>query len=106
LTHFPFGLGFMGELGRQSFAETTLALDSGDVLFIASDGVTEAARGGDATQGMFGEPALVELIAAYGDHPIADMRAALVERLEAFTGGVYHDDVSFVIVRAAFADDA
>jgi serine phosphatase RsbU (regulator of sigma subunit) len=99
LAHFPFGLGFAGDLALPAFGEDTLSLEIGDILFIASDGVTEAAKGGDATIGMFGEAALLELIAEYATRPIADMRGALIDRLDTFTGGTYHDDVSFVIVR-------
>jgi serine phosphatase RsbU (regulator of sigma subunit) len=100
LAHFPFGLGFMGELDREAFGEETLALAPGDVLFIGSDGITEAARGGEVARGMFGEDALVTFIAENAARPVSEMRSTLLDRLEAFTGGVYHDDVSFVIVRA------
>src|SRR4029077_10173462 len=100
LSHFPFGLGFMGDLDKQAFAEETLALDPGDVLFIGSDGITEAARDGDVAKGMFGEDALIAFIKESAARPVSEMRALLLDRLETFTGGVYHDDVSFVIVRA------
>jgi hypothetical protein len=32
---------------------------------------------------------------------VTEIREALLTTLESFTQGVYHDDVSFVIVRAA-----
>ncbi len=99
LSHFPFGLGFAGDLAPPAFGEDTLSLERGDLLFIGSDGVIEAAKGGNAAMGMFGEQALIEFIAAHADRPIGELRDALVRRLDAFTGGIYHDDVSFVIVR-------
>ncbi|HEX4683879.1 MAG TPA: SpoIIE family protein phosphatase, partial [Gemmatimonadaceae bacterium] len=101
LAHFPFGLGFMGGLTAESFGEDVLTLDPGDMLFIVSDGVTEAARSGSPAKGMFGEAALVEFINEFALRSIAEARDGLLSRLDEFTGGVYHDDVSFVILRAA-----
>ncbi len=100
LAHFPIGLGFVGDLGRDAFRESPVALAPGDLLFIGSDGITEAAANGDVSQGLFGEPALVALLSEYVARPLADLRAALVERLDRHTRGVYHDDVSFVVLRA------
>jgi serine phosphatase RsbU (regulator of sigma subunit) len=101
LTHFPFGLGFMADLTQQSIGEDALALTPGDLLFIGSDGVTEAAQDGDVSKGMFGEDALVKFISTHASRPVTEIREALLTTLESFTQGVYHDDVSFVIVRAA-----
>ncbi|HTJ21820.1 MAG TPA: SpoIIE family protein phosphatase [Gemmatimonadaceae bacterium] len=100
LSHFPFGLGFSPNLDMDAFSEETIRLGPGDVLFIGSDGITEAAREGDVTKGMFGEDGLVEFITDHAGHSATEMRAALLRRLEAFTGGAYSDDVSFVILRA------
>ena len=101
LSHFPFGLGLIGDLEADRFGEDTLALHPGDVLFMGSDGITEAARGGDPARGMFGEDALVAFLLEKAERPLADLKATLVERLETYTEGIYYDDVSFVIVRAA-----
>ncbi len=99
LDHFPFGLGMLRDLEAAAFAERPLALRDGDVLFLGSDGITEAARDGDPTKGMFGEAALAALLREQATRPLRDIKRALVARLEEYTGGVYHDDVSFVIVR-------
>src|SRR5512146_88586 len=100
LSHFPFGLGFSPNLEQAAFTEEIIRLDPGDVLFIGSDGITEAAREGDMAKGMFGEEGLVRFIAEHAGHSATEMRAALLRRLETFTGGSYSDDVSFVILRA------
>ncbi|HEY4132454.1 MAG TPA: SpoIIE family protein phosphatase, partial [Gemmatimonadaceae bacterium] len=100
LSHFPFGLGFSGELDADAFGESMLTLGAGDLLFIGSDGITEAARDGQVDKGMFGEQAVVALISEYASRPVGEMSAALLERLESFTGGVYYDDISYMIVRA------
>ena len=100
LSHFPFGLGFSASIGPEAFTEETIRLAPGDVLFIGSDGITEAARDGDVSKGMFGEEGLIDFLSESAERPAAEMRAALLARLEAFTGGAYADDVAFVIVRA------
>lgn len=99
LEHFPFGLGFISDLDAAAFREDTLALGPGDVLFVGSDGIAEAARGGDATRGMFGEDAVASLLREQAAGSLAELKRSLVDRLDQFTGGVYHDDVSFVMVR-------
>ena len=100
LSHFPFGLGFSPNLDLEAFTEEIIRLDPGDVLFIGSDGITEAAREGDMAKGMFGEEGLVGFITEHAGQSATEMRAALLRRLETFTGGAYSDDVSFVILRA------
>ena len=75
----------------------------GDLLFIGSDGITEAARGGDIAAGQFGEEELVAVLRQHAAAPLNELKSALLDRLEAHTAGIYHDDVSFVVVRAATA---
>lgn len=105
LAHFPFGLGFSPNLGLEAFREETIQLSPGDVLFIGSDGITEAARDGDVSKGMFGEEGLVAFIGEYAERTAGEMRTALLALLEAFTGGAYADDVAFVILRALAASE-
>lgn len=100
LAHFPFGLGFSPNLEPEAFTEETLHLEPGDVLFIGSDGITEAARDGDMGTDLFGEDRLMAFLSEWADRPAAEMRTELLRRLEEFTGGVYADDVAFVIVRS------
>ncbi len=100
LSHFPMGLGFLGELTRNAFEEQRLALLPGDVLFIGSDGITEAPRGGDIAADQFGEDAVVALLREHASSSLAELKSVLLERLDAHTSGIYHDDVSFVFVRA------
>ena len=100
VAHFPMGIGFMDDLARSDFQESTFQLGPGDVLFVGTDGVTEAARHGDPVRGVFGDGPLCEILRQHANLPLANMRDALLDALEQFTGGIYHDDVAFVIVRA------
>ena len=101
LTHFPIGLGFLGDLPRDSFVQQSIALAPGDALLIGSDGVTEAGRGGEVATGHFGEDRLVALLREHGAKPLPELKSALLAQLDAHTRGVYHDDVSFLVVRAS-----
>jgi serine phosphatase RsbU (regulator of sigma subunit) len=100
LEDFPFGLGMLGDLDADAFNEGALSLHVGDVLFVGSDGITEAARAGNVRDGMFGEAALTTFLQQHATRPLRDIKGALIDRLDEYTAGVYHDDVSFVMVRA------
>lgn len=101
LADFPFGLGFLTDWPQADFRQAELQLANGDMVFLGTDGVTEASRGGEPKLGMFGEPALVAYLAAHGADPLDDIRQGLTAALQAFTGGTYHDDVSFILLRAS-----
>jgi serine phosphatase RsbU (regulator of sigma subunit) len=99
VTHMPMGLGFVDELAADDVGEDTFVLAEGDLLFIGTDGVTEAAAGGDARRGFLGD-SLDELLARHAHEPLPSIKQALLDGLEKFTGGIYHDDVAFLLVRA------
>ncbi len=95
----PHGLGFLDEFGLDEFTESTFDLNPGDMLFIASDGIVEAARHGDYERGLFEQDRLVQLLTEFGEEPLPALKGRILGALEDFTGGVFHDDVTFVIAR-------
>jgi serine phosphatase RsbU (regulator of sigma subunit) len=99
VTHLPMGLGFTDELRAEDVGEDSFVLEEGDLLFVGTDGITEAARGGDARRGFLGDD-LVDLLARRSREPLQRIKQALLDELERFTAGVYHDDVAFMLVRA------
>jgi serine phosphatase RsbU (regulator of sigma subunit) len=98
--HFPLGLGFVGDLEIDAVGEDAFQLYPGDLLYVGTDGVTEAAPGGDPRRGLFGEQQIERLLVEHSRASLDDLRRALLAELETFTGGVYHDDVAFLLVRA------
>src|SRR6185503_20059827 len=98
LSDFPLGLGFT-ELEPHQFQEQRLRLEPGDVLFIGSDGVTEAARNGDYQRGTYGEEGLMALLSANALSSPDEMKTQLLASLETYTAGIYHDHVTFMILR-------
>jgi len=100
MSHFPFGLGFAPDLKRESIGDAMLELSPGDLLFVGTDGVFEAARDGDYRLGLFGAEPVQEALAQSRGLPLSEVRQRIVERLETFTGGRYGDDVAFLMLRA------
>ncbi len=96
---FPIGLGFMDTIEVEDTAESKHELEPGDTMFIITDGVTEAALKGDHLKGTFSEEGLIDFIKTTSGKPLDDIRDGLVARLDDYTGGVFHDDVTFVLAR-------
>ena len=101
MTHFPWGIGFHEHIGH--IAQDSFELAPGDVLFLGTDGITEAARDGDHLRGFFGEARVTDILAQHAGGPLAMLSSMLADQLEAFTRGVYHDDVAFLVARRVSA---
>lgn len=95
----PHDLGFIDEFPASEFSESSFELFEGDLLLMATDGVTEAAKQGEYDSGMFESERVSKLLCESCDHPLASIRDRLLGELETFTGGIYHDDVTFVLAR-------
>jgi serine phosphatase RsbU (regulator of sigma subunit) len=100
MDHFPLGLGFVDDLPAQGIVEREFQLAPGDFLFIGTDGVLEAPDGGDYNRGIFGEERLISFLKAHGRTPLEQTKEDLNAALDRFTSGIYHDDVTFLLLRA------
>ncbi len=100
VSQLPCGIGFMRELEELEITEDDYQLHDNDILLIITDGVTEAAEGGSYEKGLFNEERLIEFIKANADRPVEEIKAELTRLLSEFTGGIFHDDVTFLIARA------
>lgn len=99
VSQFPFQLGLIDEIPEDMVSEARFRLEPTDTLLVITDGVTEAAKGGDYRAGMFEEDRLVDFLKAHASRPVDAIRDALNAELDRFTKGVYHDDVTFIIAR-------
>jgi serine phosphatase RsbU (regulator of sigma subunit) len=99
MTHFPLGLGFHERISDADIAQDAFELAPGDVLFLGTDGITEAAREGDHMRGIFGEAGVTDILVDHAHAPLATLSSRLAEKLDDFTRGVYHDDVAFLVAR-------
>jgi len=93
-------LGFTPDLAASDVAQDALQLSPGDILFMFTDGVTEAARGGDPRAGLFGVEPIISLLKRHARSPLSQLKHDLVDELDRFTENVYDDDVSFLALRA------
>lgn len=98
--NFPLGIGLSGELDREMFGENQFELEEDDILFVGTDGVTEAPEQGDITKGQFSEERLMTLIKDNGEKDLGEIKASLLDRLDSFTLGNYADDVTFILAKA------
>ncbi|GLY74429.1 SpoIIE family protein phosphatase [Actinoallomurus iriomotensis] len=89
---FPLGL-FEDDFG---VGVEQLDLEPGDTLFLYSDGVPEVS---DPAQTRFGHERLIEILAAHGEQPVADVVLAVESALLDFSGGDLRDDVSMLALR-------
>jgi sigma-B regulation protein RsbU (phosphoserine phosphatase) len=65
-------------------------------LLLYTDGITEARRGDD----FFGQDRLEDLLAQYADYRPTRIVQYLYRDARAFSGGVLHDDVALLCLKA------
>jgi len=98
--HFPFGIGMVEEMTADEFGMGTFGLSHGDILYIGTDGITEAAQNGRYNQGTFGEDGLCDFIVDNRSIPMAQFTQDLVSLLRRYTNNTFHDDITLIAARA------
>jgi serine phosphatase RsbU (regulator of sigma subunit) len=88
-----------GEMFESVLEQRTVALAAGDLLVWFTDGITEAMTSGHEC---YGEARLADFIRRHADAPLGDLRTALEQELDAFTGHADpHDDMTMILLRLA-----
>jgi serine phosphatase RsbU (regulator of sigma subunit) len=100
LNHFPFGIGFSRDFSESDFTQISSSLAKDDVLYMVTDGITEAFHSGNAHGEQFGEERLLSFISGHSHLSADEIKDALVKELQVFTRDIYHDDVTFIIVKS------
>ena len=86
----------VGAMEDMEYVNGTFAYDVGDLLFLYTDGTTEArSPSGD----FFGEDALRETLLRASALPVEQVPERVLSEVTSFTGGSLHDDVAMVAVR-------
>jgi sigma-B regulation protein RsbU (phosphoserine phosphatase) len=87
----------LGVVAGRTFAESGVTLAPGDMLFLYTDGVTEAAnREGE----MFRVPRLLEDVRGLADRSPQDLMLSVIEGVESFSAGsLQADDITCLVVR-------
>jgi phosphoserine phosphatase RsbU/P len=87
----------LGAFDFASFLATEIHLHQGDLLFVYSDGLTEAE---DLSGNMFGEERLKEIIVKAAPSGGKQLHEAVLSAIQVFTRGQYQtDDMTFVIAQ-------
>jgi serine phosphatase RsbU (regulator of sigma subunit) len=92
----------LGAFPNVSFTEAETVLQTGDTLFLYTDGLTEARRDGL----FYGEPRVMELLSALTGRTPTEVVDAVVESVEAYTGSRLRDDMAILAIRRAASDGA
>jgi sigma-B regulation protein RsbU (phosphoserine phosphatase) len=87
----------LGILSEATYEERPVALASGDMLVLYTDGVTEASN---VTGEQYGVKRLEDLVRARASEPARALVEAIREEVEAFTGDRHlDDDLTLVVAR-------
>jgi serine phosphatase RsbU (regulator of sigma subunit) len=89
----------MDEFPRSAYGEGSFDVAQGDLILATTDGMPEAPSQGSYRQGMFDETRIKALLLEVAGRPLPEIKQRLLDALEAFTGGHYHDDVTFLLAR-------
>lgn len=93
----PTGI-ILGILPNAAYEQKSCRLQSGDVLLLFSDGVTEACR--PEVDEEFGQDRLLELLQKHRDQPASDILDAIKAGIASFTCGCpAADDITLVVAR-------
>jgi sigma-B regulation protein RsbU (phosphoserine phosphatase) len=99
----PLGISLLDEKAfAQALVEEKRRLDFGEMLFLYTDGVTEAMN---SAKEQFGEERLEHIIREHGSLKPNDLKDFLKTEIETFTGKEpQSDDITFIILQRAIPD--
>lgn len=86
----------MGFLPEQDYVEYTVPVDEGDLLFLYSDGITEAT---DSEGEQFGDLRLLKLIRSNSSLDAAELLEKIKQITFSFASGDFKDDVTGISIR-------
>lgn len=87
----------LGTLENLEYSESRTSLNRGDLLFLCTDGLTEAMN---ESRNLFGEKRLERNLAKIGNQASEDVLASTLDAVDTFTGGYdQFDDICVLIVR-------
>jgi CHASE2 domain-containing sensor protein len=90
VTELTEGGLFLGPFPQATWDDFEIQLETGDSLFIYTDGVTESAI--QKTEEQFGEDRLKQFLAENASQKPDDMNRRLVDAVQNFTGSMHFDD--------------
>ena len=86
-----------GETFERLLKEDTIALGTGDLFVLFTDGISEAMNLGDEC---YGEARLADLIQEHGHLPFEELRERILREIRAFVGAAsQHDDMTMLLLK-------
>lgn len=80
-----------------AYSQETLVFQPGDMLYLYTDGVTEAT---DTSDGLYGEDRLLERLRECGDHPLSEILENIRKDIDGFAKGApQFDDITMLVMR-------
>lgn len=99
LDDFPMGIGFTDVLGQDDFKEQTLEFQTGDIILMLSDGITEAVKAGNLEGDTLGEAPLEDILLRHNAESANDIRDRVIDAVKTHTQNIFYDDVTLIVVR-------
>jgi sigma-B regulation protein RsbU (phosphoserine phosphatase) len=95
--HLKSGGLIVGVFEHCNYEQETIQMESGDVLFAFTDGLTEAL---DSSGEEFGEARVKETLAAHVRLSVSEIRAGIETRVKQWCAGApQYDDMTFVVMK-------
>jgi serine phosphatase RsbU (regulator of sigma subunit) len=96
------GGAVLGVFTDGTYEQGCVAVGSGDRLVLFTDGITEARRAGldDSVHEEFGEERLIALAVDNRGCSAPALQARLADAVASFTGGVFQDDATLIVLAA------
>jgi sigma-B regulation protein RsbU (phosphoserine phosphatase) len=87
----------LGVMPQAIYSQNAMRVNSGDCLFLYSDGLIEAHH---AKKGLFTKSRLINLLNQHPKTPTAKLKHIVIDEIRCFTGGsLEHDDVTAMVVK-------
>ncbi|MBN2324193.1 MAG: SpoIIE family protein phosphatase [Spirochaetes bacterium] len=95
---YPVGLNIGDvKLFKKSMDNERVSLNKGDLLFVYTDGITEAMN---SRREEYGEARLLDAIKRYSSLSTVECAEAVMDDIKSFTGGTpQSDDITFIVIR-------
>ena len=99
LNHLPLGIGLTTDLTTDCFKDETITLNSGDILMLATDGLTEAYKNGKPENEQFNEKRLIKILEENKNKNPEEIKETIIQEIDQFTENTYLDDLTFIIIK-------
>jgi sigma-B regulation protein RsbU (phosphoserine phosphatase) len=87
----------LGVMPQAIYSQNAMRVNSGDCLFLYSDGLIEAHH---TKKGLFTKSRLINLLNQHPKTPTAKLKHIVIDEIRCFTGGsLEHDDVTAMVVK-------